>query len=92
MTFEKVIIWHELGCKSMELVTNSIVPFKQSQVDPSLYVHRDGDEYIFMVIYVDDSLYFGSSPELEKKFTDAMSERFKLELQGWSEKLMAVIF
>ena len=66
------------------LLTNSIVSFKQSQVDPSLYVHRNGAEYIFMVIYVDDSLYFGSSPELEKKFTDAMSERFKLELQGWS--------
>ena len=34
--------------------------------------------------YVDDSLYFGSSKELEDKFTTAMSKRFKLELQGWS--------
>ena len=37
-----------------------------------------------MVVYVDDSLYFGSSKELEDKFTTAMSKRFKLELQGWA--------
>ena len=66
------------------LITNDTVKFKQSQVDPSLFIHRNGDEYIFMVIYVDDSLYFVSSKELEETFTTAMSKRFKLELQGWS--------
>ena len=66
------------------LLNNKEVKFHQSQVDPSLYVHRNGEEYIYMVIYVDDSLYFGSDKELEKKFTDAMGKRFKLELQGWS--------
>ena len=64
------------------LTTNTIVPFHQSEVDPSLFVHRNGEEYIFMVIYVDDSLYFGSTKELEEKFTTAMSKCFKLELQG----------
>ena len=29
-------------------------------------------------------MYFGSSKELENKFTKALGERFKLELQGWS--------
>ena len=66
------------------LTNNTIVPFRQSEVDPSLFIHRNGSEYIFMVVYVDDSLYFGSSKELEEKFTTAMSKRFKLELQGWS--------
>ena len=33
---------------------------------------------------MDDSLYFGSSTEIEQKFTTAMGKRFKLELQGWS--------
>ena len=66
------------------LTNNDIVPFHQSQVDPSLFIHRDGEKYIYMVVYVDDSLYFGSSTEIEQKFTTAMGKRFKLELQGWS--------
>ena len=66
------------------LLQNKIIPFKQSEVDPSLFVHRNGSDYLFLVVYVDDSLYFGSSNEIEDKFTTAMAERFKLELQGWS--------
>ena len=66
------------------LKNNTVVPFKQSQVDPSLFIYRHQEEYIYMVIYVDDSLYFGSSAEVEEKFTTAMAKRFKLELQGWS--------
>ena len=66
------------------MTTNEVVPFKQSEVDPSLFVHRSNEGYIFMAIYVDDSIYFGSDDELECKFTDALSKRFKLELQGWS--------
>ena len=66
------------------MTTKKTIPFKQSEVDPSLFVHRSGEDYIFVVIYVDDSIYFGSDDEIEKKFTTALSKRFKLELQGWS--------
>ena len=50
-------------------------------MDPSLFIDYNRDEYISMVIYIDDSLIFGPSPELEKKFTDSMIKRFKLELK-----------
>ena len=66
------------------LTTNKEVQFHQSEVDPSLLVHRNGDEFIYLIIYVDDCLYFGSSKELEKKFEKEMSERFQLEVQGWT--------
>ena len=66
------------------LTTNQVVPFKQSKVDPSLFIHRNGEEVIYLIVYVDDCLYFGSSKELEKRFEKEMSERFKLEVQGWS--------
>ena len=66
------------------LTKNEEIPFVQSEVDPGLYVYRNGDEYLYLICYIDDSLYFGSTDEIEKKFGDALGKRFKLELQGWS--------
>ena len=66
------------------LLTNTLIPFKQSEIDSSLFVHRNGEEFIYLIIYVDDSLYFGSSKELELQFEKEMGARFKLETQGWS--------
>ena len=66
------------------LTTNKEVNFTQSEVDPSLYIHRHGTDYLFLVVYIDDSLYFGSNDELERKFEKHLGERFKLDLQGWS--------
>ena len=66
------------------LTSNTVIPFKQSEVDASLFIHRNGNEFIFLIIYVDDCLYFGSSKELEQRFEKEMSERFKLEVQGWT--------
>ena len=66
------------------LTTNKDIQFLQSEVDPSLFIHRNGNEYIYLIVYIDDSLYFGSSPEIEKLFETKLGERFKLDLQGWS--------
>ena len=66
------------------LTTNKDITFIQSQVDPSLFIHRNGSDFIYLIVYIDDSLYFGSTPELEKKFETKLGERFKIDLQGWS--------
>ena len=66
------------------LIKNEDIPFHQSEVDPSLYIHRNGKDSIFLIIYVDDCLYFGSSKELEAKFEKKIGERFHLETQGWT--------
>ena len=66
------------------LVTNIEITFVQSDIDASLFIHRSGSEFIYLIVYVDDCLYFGSSKQLEEKFEKQMGERFKLETQGWS--------
>ena len=66
------------------LTSNSEIKFTASEVDASLFVHRNGDAFIYLIIYVDDCLYFGSSNEIEEEFAKALSKRFKLETQGWS--------
>ena len=60
--------------------------FNQSSVDPSLYVYRNEEngDYLFLIIYIDDCLYFGNNEKTEKSFEKEISSRFKLELQGWS--------
>jgi hypothetical protein len=66
------------------LLTNQIMPFIASEVDPALFIHRskDGKEYLFLICSVDDCCYFGSSNEIESKFGDVLKKRFDLELQG----------
>ena len=42
--------------------------FTCSQVDPSLYIWRNNKgECCYLICYIDDCLYFGSSTEVEKR-------------------------
>jgi len=68
------------------LIKNEQIKFSQSEVDSSLFIYRNEEksEYLFLIIYTDDCLYFGSSESVEKEFENAIQKRFKLELQGWS--------
>ena len=75
-------VWNE--DLTVWLINNKDIQFKQSEVDPSLYIHRNQHEFIYLIVYVDDCLYFGSSKELEMKFEKQMGERFHLETQGWT--------
>jgi hypothetical protein len=66
------------------LVSNEEMPFVISEVDPSLYIHRNEvkEEFLFLVCYVDDCCYYGSSNEIETRFGEVLKKRFDLELQG----------
>ena len=70
------------------LTTNTDMKFYRSEVDPCLFIHRsmEGNKTValFLIVYVDDCLFFGTSDEIEKKFGKYLSQRFNLELQGWS--------
>ena len=55
------------------------IGFKQSKVDPSLMIKRDKDgNYIKLINYVDDMLYYGSSDEMEKQFVKDLRNRFNV--------------
>ena len=64
------------------LLSNEEMTFKNSEVDPSLFVYRNGEEFLYLIVYVDDCLYFGSSDEIEAKLGVVLKKRFALELQG----------
>ena len=66
------------------LVTNEDMRFWNSEVDPSLYIYRNEEknEYLFLICYVDDCLYFGSSDDVEENLGIVLKKRFNLELQG----------
>ena len=66
------------------LTKNEKLKFCQSEVDPSLFIFRNEEKasYLFLIIYTDDCLYFGSSKEIENLFETEIQKRFQLELQG----------
>jgi hypothetical protein len=66
------------------LTTNEHVRFMQSKIDPSLFVYRNGNEYCYLIVYIDNCLNKISSSELEEKFTSNLKKSFDLELQGHS--------
>ena len=40
------------------LATNKDITFIQNQVDPSLFIHTKGSDYLYLIVYIDDYLYF----------------------------------
>jgi len=56
--------------------------FKQSQIDPSLYIYRNGDKFIKLVSYVDDFCYTVDSEETEKVFQNSLEKSFRVEFLG----------
>ena len=64
--------------------------FMNSEVDLSLYVYRNEakGEFLFLICYVDDCLYFGSDDKVEAKLSETLNKRFDLELQGCAHWLL----
>jgi hypothetical protein len=64
------------------LLKNDEMNFTASELDSSLFVHRSGEDFVYLICYVDDCLYFGSSDKIEEKMGEMLKRKFKLELQG----------
>ena len=64
------------------LENNKKMQFIRSEIDPCLFIHRNKNEYLFLIIYIDDCCYFGSNTSIEKLFEESIQNRFNLELQG----------
>ena len=55
----------------------------RSAIDVCLYTYSDGNGAIlWCCVYVDDALLADNSPELRKRFVDALGERFPIEDKG----------
>ena len=56
--------------------------FTRSRVEGCLYIYRDGDDWVKMINYVDDALYYASSDDVRRSFEEKLSKRFNLTLLG----------
>ena len=61
------------------LIQNS---FEMGKVDKTLFILRDGIDFLLVQIYVDDIIFGGSSHSLVAKFSEAMGTEFEMSMMG----------
>ena len=62
------------------LESNDKMKFIRSKIDPCLFIHCNKDEYLFLIIYINDCCYFGSNETIKKYFEESIQKGFNLEL------------
>ena len=59
------------------------IGFIQSQTDPSYFIlRRKHGEWLRLIFYVDDMLYYGSNDSIEKEFEEMVKRRFDVKFLG----------
>nr|GEU72257.1 retrovirus-related Pol polyprotein from transposon TNT 1-94 [Tanacetum cinerariifolium] len=56
--------------------------FSKGLVDPTLFIHRNGNDLLLVQIYVDDIIFAASTPELCGLFSKIMCSKFKMSMMG----------
>nr|GFA39044.1 hypothetical protein [Tanacetum cinerariifolium] len=56
--------------------------FSKGSVDPTLVIHRNGNDLLLVQIYVDDIIFVASTPELCDVFAKIMCSKFKMSMMG----------
>nr|GEV25923.1 retrovirus-related Pol polyprotein from transposon TNT 1-94 [Tanacetum cinerariifolium] len=56
--------------------------FSKGSVDPTLLIHKNGNELLLVQIYVDDIIFAASTPELCDLFAKIMCSKFKMSMMG----------
>nr|GEW31831.1 retrovirus-related Pol polyprotein from transposon TNT 1-94 [Tanacetum cinerariifolium] len=56
--------------------------FSKGLVDPTLFIHRNGNNLLLVQIYVDDIIFAGSTLELCNLFANLMCSKFKMSMMG----------
>ncbi|GKF80849.1 copia protein, partial [Tanacetum coccineum] len=51
-------------------------------VDPTLFIRREGKEFLLVQIYVDDIIFATSTPELCDLFAKIMCSKIKMSMMG----------
>nr|GEU75291.1 retrovirus-related Pol polyprotein from transposon TNT 1-94 [Tanacetum cinerariifolium] len=56
--------------------------FSKGSVDPTLFIHRNGNDLLLVQIYVDDIIFAASTLELCDLFANLMYSKFKMSMMG----------
>ena len=70
--------WYE----TLDEFLQGSLKFIRSRVEGCLYIYRNGDDWIKMINYVDDALYFASSDKIRMDFELSLKNKFNLTLMG----------
>nr|GEU72865.1 hypothetical protein [Tanacetum cinerariifolium] len=56
--------------------------FSKGSVDPTLFIHINGNDLLLVQIYVDDIIFAASTPVLRNLFANLMCSKFKMSMMG----------
>ena len=70
--------WYE----ALDECLREVMNFKRSMVEGCLYIYRKGNDWIKMINYVDDALYYCSSDSVRNHFETKLKSKFNLTLLG----------
>nr|GEZ94599.1 copia protein [Tanacetum cinerariifolium] len=56
--------------------------FSKGLVDPTFFIHRNGNDLLMVQIYVDDIIFAASTHELCDLFANLMCSKFKMSMMG----------
>jgi hypothetical protein len=56
--------------------------FEMGKVDKTLFLLRQGDDILIVQVYVDDTVFGGSSQSLVARFAEDMSKEFEMSMMG----------
>ncbi|KAJ9546787.1 hypothetical protein OSB04_019330 [Centaurea solstitialis] len=67
-----------------ETLTNHLLSkgFKRGTIDTTLFLKKEGDDLLFVQIYVDDIIFGSTNPELCTKFSKIMETEFEMSMMG----------
>jgi len=70
--------WYE----TLDKFLQKSLKFTKSRVEGCLYIYRNGNDWIKMINYINDALYFASSDKIRMDFELFLKNKFNLTLMG----------
>nr|GEV37221.1 hypothetical protein [Tanacetum cinerariifolium] len=67
-----------------DMLSSFLIPqdFSKGSVGPTLFIHRNNNDLLLVQIYVDDSIFAASTPEVCDLFAKLMCLKFKMSMMG----------
>ena len=64
--------------------------FERSKNDPCLYIKKGGNDYMYVLLFVDDLLYFGNNKSQLNSFKTALCDNFKMKDLGLASNYLGI--
>ena len=68
---------------TLDLFLTNNLKFIRSRVEGCLYVLRRGKDWIKLINYVDDALYYSNNDAFREEFETALKTKFIFKLASW---------